>query len=207
VETARKRVVKPAEERRRDILEAALRLFGERGFHETTVQDIATAAGVATGSVYIHFPSKDHLIVALHKRFYEGLTETVSDVVTEALERMASGKTITTRDAVDAMMDATAAFSVANGDLCHMAAKYLPHPALVGAEHDFVEFMARVLHQGNELGLASVGDPEMAAYLINNAIGGSIMSAIAYGKPDDVPRLVEAMKEFVYRAIVAPPTD
>ena len=41
-----------AEETRDRILDAALRLFRERGFAETTMRDVAAAAGVATGAAY-----------------------------------------------------------------------------------------------------------------------------------------------------------
>ena len=44
--------------RRALILEAARRLFATKGFHETSISDIARAAGVAVGTVYLHFPDK-----------------------------------------------------------------------------------------------------------------------------------------------------
>ena len=54
-----------AEETRRRILAAALDLFQERGFAETTMRDIARNAGVATGAAYYYFPSKEHLFLAV----------------------------------------------------------------------------------------------------------------------------------------------
>ena len=54
------------------ILEAALRAFGERGYAEARVQDIALAAGIATGTVYAIFPSKQELYRAVHR---ENLSE------------------------------------------------------------------------------------------------------------------------------------
>jgi AcrR family transcriptional regulator len=50
------------------LLEAALGLFGERGFAAVTVDDIAAAAGVAKGAVYHHFPSKEALFEAVFER-------------------------------------------------------------------------------------------------------------------------------------------
>lgn len=55
-----------AEETRRRILTAALDLFQERGFAETTVRDIASRAGVATGAAYYYFPSKEAIIMAFY---------------------------------------------------------------------------------------------------------------------------------------------
>src|SRR5262249_55170937 len=52
-------------DRRQAILESALRLFGERGFHGTTVPEIAERAGVATGTIYRYFASKEALVNTL----------------------------------------------------------------------------------------------------------------------------------------------
>ena len=47
------------------ILKAARRLFGERGFAATTIDDIAAAARVAKGAVYHHFPTKEAVFEAV----------------------------------------------------------------------------------------------------------------------------------------------
>jgi AcrR family transcriptional regulator len=51
------------------ILDAALSLFEERGFDATAVPEIARRAGVATGSIYRHFESKDALVNALYREW------------------------------------------------------------------------------------------------------------------------------------------
>ncbi|NLF32404.1 MAG: TetR/AcrR family transcriptional regulator [Planctomycetes bacterium] len=50
------------------ILDAAARLFLQYGHKRTTVEDIATAAGIAKGSVYLHFKSKDDVFGAVSRR-------------------------------------------------------------------------------------------------------------------------------------------
>jgi len=51
-----------------DILLAALSLFAERGFHGTSVPEIARTAGVAAGTIYRHFESKEALVNELYRR-------------------------------------------------------------------------------------------------------------------------------------------
>ena len=51
-----------AEDRRRQILDAAIRVFARRGFHACRVSDIADEAGVAYGLVYHYFGSKDEVL-------------------------------------------------------------------------------------------------------------------------------------------------
>ncbi len=51
-----------AVDKRRQILDAAVRVFARQGFHSTRVSDIADEAGVAYGLVYHYFKSKDEVL-------------------------------------------------------------------------------------------------------------------------------------------------
>jgi AcrR family transcriptional regulator len=61
-------VTAKAEETRERIVDAALRLFREKGFDETTMRDIAAEAGVATGAAYYYFRAKEELVMAFYMR-------------------------------------------------------------------------------------------------------------------------------------------
>ncbi len=63
-----KRVTAKAEETRERIVDAALELFRQKGFDETTMRDIAAAANVATGAAYYYFRSKEELVMAFYMR-------------------------------------------------------------------------------------------------------------------------------------------
>jgi TetR/AcrR family fatty acid metabolism transcriptional regulator len=79
------------------ILRAAIDVFAERGFFSSQVADIARAAGVAAGTVYLYFKSKDDLLVSIFDRsMREGLTlgrAAVADLddPRERLRRLARG--------------------------------------------------------------------------------------------------------------------
>ncbi len=53
--------------KRRQIVTAAIKLFARQGFERTTTREIAEAAGVAEGTLYIHFPSKNDILFAFFK--------------------------------------------------------------------------------------------------------------------------------------------
>ncbi len=53
------------EQRMNLILQAALQCFVARGFHQTSMRDIAQAAGVSLGNLYNHFPGKEAIILAV----------------------------------------------------------------------------------------------------------------------------------------------
>ena len=57
-----------SEETRARIMDAAMELFRERGFDQTTMRDIAAAAGVATGAAYYYFDSKDAIVLAFYNQ-------------------------------------------------------------------------------------------------------------------------------------------
>src|SRR5665809_121965 len=63
----------PTEERRALIVEAAGRLFGERGYERTRLDDVAAAAGVTKPILYRHFDAKRVLYLALLERHREDL--------------------------------------------------------------------------------------------------------------------------------------
>ena len=63
------RVVKKAEERRNEILDAADELFGQKGFDGTSTKDILEKVGIARGTLYYHFKSKEDIMDALIDRY------------------------------------------------------------------------------------------------------------------------------------------
>ena len=59
------------EERRAQILEAALEVFARQGFHEARMDDIAQASGLSKGALYLYYKSKDAIIGALLHNLFD----------------------------------------------------------------------------------------------------------------------------------------
>jgi AcrR family transcriptional regulator len=57
--------------RRNQILDAATKVFAEKGFHPTTIKDIAREAGIADGTIYIYFENKTALMLGILDRMNE----------------------------------------------------------------------------------------------------------------------------------------
>ncbi|MBI2389241.1 MAG: TetR/AcrR family transcriptional regulator [Deltaproteobacteria bacterium] len=64
-------------DKRAAILDAALALFAERGFHGTAVPLVAARAGVGAGTMYRYFPSKEALVNALYRHWKQVITATM----------------------------------------------------------------------------------------------------------------------------------
>jgi AcrR family transcriptional regulator len=72
------------EARRNQILDSAAAVFAEKGFHRATTKDIARRAGIAEGTIYNYFDSKDDLLIGMMARLAE--LDTLGDELTEALQ-------------------------------------------------------------------------------------------------------------------------
>ena len=75
-----------AEEKRRLILDAAVRVFARKGFHTSRVGDIAEEAGVAHGLLYHYFSSKDEVLETIFRENWGLLVERINAV--EAVRRV-----------------------------------------------------------------------------------------------------------------------
>lgn len=74
------------DERRQRLLDAARACLTERAWRDTTIDDIAAAAGVSKGAVYTYFPSKTELLVALSQAGAASLDEAAAQVRTRGVD-------------------------------------------------------------------------------------------------------------------------
>lgn len=82
--------------RRQLLLDVAARLFRERGYHVTSMRDIAHEVGMLSGSIYYHFSSKEELLLAVYEEGLRHIAEQVDAAVAERntpWERLEAGCT------------------------------------------------------------------------------------------------------------------
>jgi len=73
--------VRKSEATRAHILDAALRVFRERGFQAATMREIAAAAGVAVGAAYYYFDSKDALVMTFYEQSQEQMAPALDSIL------------------------------------------------------------------------------------------------------------------------------
>jgi TetR/AcrR family fatty acid metabolism transcriptional regulator len=81
----------PDADKRLLILDAATRVFAERGFFSAQVADIARRAGIAAGTVYLYFRSKDDILISLFDRTMQDAIRdghTVLEAIADPTERL-----------------------------------------------------------------------------------------------------------------------
>src|SRR5881275_170817 len=74
----------PPRERGEQVYAAALRLFRDKGYHATSMQDIAVAVGLYKGSLYHYIGGKEDLLVQVFERAMATLLEDVERIVADA---------------------------------------------------------------------------------------------------------------------------
>jgi AcrR family transcriptional regulator len=74
------RAAKKRERRRREVLDTALRVFSEKGYHQTRITDIIEAAGIARGTFYLYFDGKNAIFHELLDLLLEQIRENVVGV-------------------------------------------------------------------------------------------------------------------------------
>ncbi|AVK46954.1 transcriptional regulator [Clostridium sp. MF28] len=74
------RVIKDPEERKNDILTAAMELFKEKGYGKTAVSDIVKAAGIAQGTFYIYYKNKEDVFISVIENTREKIIQQLIDV-------------------------------------------------------------------------------------------------------------------------------
>ncbi len=65
------------------ILDAALDIFAQKGYHDASVDEIVEQSGTSKGSVYFHFPNKQRLFLALLDKFADLLERRILDAIAD----------------------------------------------------------------------------------------------------------------------------
>jgi AcrR family transcriptional regulator len=105
--------------RRDELLGIAGGLFAERGFKNTTVRDIADAAGILSGSLYHHFDSKESMVDELLSTFQTALFKTYDEIVGSDLDARAKVDAVV-RASFDAIHDHHDEVAIFQGDATYL---------------------------------------------------------------------------------------
>lgn len=161
-------------ERRRQLVDEAVRLFGARGYEATTLEAVAEAAGVRKQSLLYYFPTKDEL--------FDACVAEVSARVAEALERALEAPMGGWWERTEAVIHA----------LFRLAERFPEFPAFVREASwkgsDVVQRFASVLdplrkralvflEKGMESGEFRRQDPALLLFMIYTAVVGSLTEA------------------------------
>jgi AcrR family transcriptional regulator len=161
--------------RKKDILEAAERVFGKKGFHDTTMNDIARESQFAVGTIYLYFKDKQYLYFTLMKNKLDTILSAVKAEVMQADDSDKLKKLIYTQlKNFESNKDFFRIF------LSEARAAKNMHKDKFTNEHikgfiKHIEFIAQVIKESIKAGVIKRNiDPLRAAYLIAAMMNASV---------------------------------
>lgn len=176
-------------------LDAATHCMNDRGYHGTSIRDIAAVTGTTTAAIYYHFASKQEILVALMDRAlstaFESTLEAVSTAADNPVDRLA------------AAMHAWALFHAEHREEATIGATELrslepENRARVVEQRDRQESLFReLIEQGRDAGHFSVSEAHLAARALI-AMGNSVAT---WYRPDGPLTPTEVADEYVHLSL------
>lgn len=186
------------EQTRERILDAAEKLFAEKGFHETAMDEIVQAAQISKGGVYFHFPSKEQLFFALLDKLADALQH---EVQREIARRRGAVHKI--RGALEVVLKNLAS----KRRLAQIVLRqgYGLGPAFERKRLEIYSRFAQVIKGHLDEAVAEGSIPpintEITAYAWLGAINELVLRWIYTGKPDPLTESLPALLEIFLRGI------
>lgn len=186
---------KPAEIRRDELMAAAEALFLEKGFAATSVDEIVRLADVAKGTFYLHFRSKDDILLALRERFVDGFCA--------RLERQLG---LLPADDWQGKLAAWAETGIAgylDNYKLHDMVFHDFHPPMrrMKQENPAIVRLDALLTDGNAAGVWKIADTRLTAVLLFNALHGAVDEIISNPDMMDRAEMIAGVKTFFLQAV------
>lgn len=186
---------RPDEQKRRDILSVAAKLFAAKPFHEVRLEDIAADAKIGKGTIYIYFRSKEDLYVRIGR-------EEFGEMVT-ALEQELEEKSISATEQLRIIVLRFVTFALRNPLLFQFVKNQQAGPADQKSRGNRVKLgkmIQQVIEHGNDSGEFDDPHPELTAQFIPSAV----RSCIIYGPSKlDVETLANHILHIIGRGLRA----
>lgn len=189
------RDVKDPEIRRTEIMDAAMLLFMEKGYANTTTQDIVDKVNISRGLLYYHFKNKEDILYCLVERYSEKLLRDIHVIVNDddktAIEKI--------RDFIDATIISTDNVSAEGTELQKTVDLEENRYMLDKLSHKLIEkltiYFERIINQGISEKVFSVKYPsETAEFLMTAYVFVSNNIGIKTSKKEPVKDYLNAFK-------------
>jgi AcrR family transcriptional regulator len=183
--------------RREELLDAAQRLFLDKGIGATSIDDIASAADVAKGTFYLYFPSKETLLHALQERFVAGFLERL-EIAMESCgpERWRARLQAWVSTLIEGYLDNVRLHDV----IFHETQPYDRHAM---SNNSVIDQLTSLLSEGASAGAWLAEEPRATAVMFFHALHGGVDAAIAESKKINRPKLIRHITTFIERALNA----
>jgi AcrR family transcriptional regulator len=150
------------EKKRRDITDAAVRLFAQRPFHEVKLDDVAAAARVGKGTLYLYFKSKHDLYATLIQNGFDKLV----DGLREQLNGGNEERRIDAWEAVARIVGELARFATSQPDLYELMRSVPLTKTRIEKRRQLTDLIEHTIRRGTRAGVMCDPNPALTATFI-----------------------------------------
>lgn len=179
------------------ILDAALNIFANKGYHDTRMDEIVEASSTSKGSIYFHFPNKERLFLALVDQFADLIERRVREAVEQEAEGIAR-----VRAALQACLETFGRY--------RRPAKIMLVQAVglgsvfekkrVEVNDRFANLIKEYLDEAIAIGDIAPVDTEVVSYAWMGAIYGIVIRWVYTGEPDS-ERILSALLPMLLKSV------
>ena len=192
------------EEVREAILDAADRLLARYGYRKMTVEDIAREAGIGKGTVYLHFPSKEEVVLSRVDRMVERLKERLWAVArSDADAAIRLRLMLLTR--VLYRFDSVQHYSQSLNDLLASLRPNLLARRVRYFDEE-AQIFAEVLNEGRDIGEFEFGDALTTAYALLDATNSLLpysLSTTELGEREEVKERTTQIADLILHGLLS----
>jgi AcrR family transcriptional regulator len=197
----------PSDVRRAQIIQAAVEVCADKGYHASRIDDIAARAGLSKGAVYHHFASKQEVFIAVMEMMLVEATRFMDDLDesgTSAIEAM--------RRTIDLLLDMFEhPPTLLRGvfELFFLSSREPEFRERVLGYYDrLIEVTERLIRHGMERGeLAPDLDPKETARVFLMGGDGLLAMLLMLNREEQAARSVRLMSELMFRGMASQPQE
>jgi len=183
-----------------EVLEAAGKVFAEKGYSEASVQDVADALGILKGSLYHYIETKEDLLFWLleevHRDVQEILDQIAADEDLDPLQRLQAY----VRGQVEYNLGNLQRISIYYHDMDRLSADRLKQ--ILDQRHAHERFVNKLIREAQDQGMA---DPSLDARVLTNCLFGTVIWTYRWYRPNGKisrERIADLCADFALNGIV-----
>jgi AcrR family transcriptional regulator len=146
------------------ILDAAVQLFAEYGYHAAPLRDIARIAGIQAASIYHHYPSKQALLVEIMQTHMQRLNSSTEHIIREYAADPLQQLHEVIANHIRLHTTYKAEFFIIDTEIRSLEGEN--RPAILVLRHTYEELLQAILHGGMERGIFRQCDVKVTSYAI-----------------------------------------
>jgi AcrR family transcriptional regulator len=181
------------------IFKAAIKVFSDKGYSGATMDDIAECAGVAKGTLYYHFKSKEDMFRFAVTEGMNIISEQVKEAVTKEKNSIAKIKALC-RVQLSLVYENRNFFKVLMSQLWGQELRQLELRKVV---EEYIKYLEGYLKEGMDSGAIKKGETYFMAYTFFGTLCSTALYELINGNKTEINHVIENLFKYIFNGIAA----